>query len=146
MMHKAWCSIEEVPYCFPRPSIKFQGHKGQKIDDLDQIWARLLFRSQLSNPSDLPCFSISCEIALEWIPQKTFDDESTLAQLMVSAIRQQSITWASVDSDLSHPIESLGHNDAMYIIIISLDVCDKRTDIQYIQIKTTVCFLTHFIK
>ena len=31
MMHKAWCSIEEVPYCFPRSSIKFQGHKGQKI-------------------------------------------------------------------------------------------------------------------
>ena len=56
MMHKAWCSIEEVPYCFPRPSIKFQGHKGQKIDDLDQIWARLLGRSQLSNPSDLPFF------------------------------------------------------------------------------------------
>ena len=59
MMHKAWCSIEEVPYCFPRPSIKFQGHKGQKIDDLDQIWARLLGRSQLSNPSDLPCLFLS---------------------------------------------------------------------------------------
>ena len=55
MMHKAWCSIEEVPYCFPRSSIKFQGQTGWKIDDLDQIWARLLGRSQLSNPSDLPC-------------------------------------------------------------------------------------------
>ena len=30
MMHKAWCSIEKVPYCFPRTSIKFQGHTGQK--------------------------------------------------------------------------------------------------------------------
>ena len=59
MMHKAWCSIEELPYCFPRPSIRFQGHKGQKIDDLDQIWARLLGRSQLSNPSDLPCWLCS---------------------------------------------------------------------------------------
>ena len=39
MMHKAWCSIEEVPYCFPRSSIEFQGHTGWKIDDLDQIWA-----------------------------------------------------------------------------------------------------------
>ena len=58
MMHKAWCSLEEVPYCFPRSSIKFQGHTGWKIDDLDQIWARLLGRSQLSNPSDLPCFHI----------------------------------------------------------------------------------------
>ena len=44
MIDKAWCSIEEVPYCFPRSSIKFQGHKGQKIDDLDKIWARLLGR------------------------------------------------------------------------------------------------------
>ena len=26
MLHKAWSSIEEVPYCFPRSSIKFQGH------------------------------------------------------------------------------------------------------------------------
>ena len=59
MMHKAWCSIEEVPYCFPRSSIKFQGHTGWKIDDLDQIWARLLGRSQLSNPSDLPCWLCS---------------------------------------------------------------------------------------
>ena len=25
MMHKAWSSIEEVPYCFSRSSIKFQG-------------------------------------------------------------------------------------------------------------------------
>ena len=51
--------IEEVPYCFPRSSIKFQGHTGWKIDDLDKIWARLLGRSQLSNPSDLPCWLCS---------------------------------------------------------------------------------------
>ena len=30
MMHKAWGSIEEVPYYFSRSSIKFQGHTGQK--------------------------------------------------------------------------------------------------------------------
>ena len=57
MIHKVWCSIEEVPYYFLRSYIKFQGHKGWKIDDLDLIWARLLGRSQLSNPSDLPCWS-----------------------------------------------------------------------------------------
>ena len=28
MMHKAWCSIEEVPYYFSGSSIKFQGHTG----------------------------------------------------------------------------------------------------------------------
>ena len=38
MMHKAWRSIEEVPYCFLRSSIKFRGHTGGKIDDLNPIW------------------------------------------------------------------------------------------------------------
>ena len=55
MMHKAWCSIEEVPYCFARSSIKFQGNTGWKIDNLNPIWVRLIGRSQLSNPWDLPC-------------------------------------------------------------------------------------------
>ena len=30
---------------------------GRKIDDLNPIWVRLLGRSQLSNPSDLPCWN-----------------------------------------------------------------------------------------
>ena len=57
-MHKAWCCIEEMPHCFSRSCIKFQGHTGQKIDDLNKIWERLLGRSQLSNPSDLPCVTL----------------------------------------------------------------------------------------
>ena len=30
MMHKAWCSIENMPYYVSRSSIEFQGHMGQK--------------------------------------------------------------------------------------------------------------------
>ena len=30
IMHKVWSSIEKVPYCFSRSSVKFQGHAGQK--------------------------------------------------------------------------------------------------------------------
>ena len=37
MLHKAWSSIEEVPYCFARSSIKFHGHTGGKIDNLNQF-------------------------------------------------------------------------------------------------------------
>ena len=55
IFHKALYSIKGVSYYFSSSYIKFQGHTGWKIDDLDQIWARLLGRSQLSNPSDLPC-------------------------------------------------------------------------------------------
>ena len=38
MMHKTWSSIEEVPYCFSRSSVKFQGHTALKITNLTQIW------------------------------------------------------------------------------------------------------------
>ena len=39
MLHKAWNSKEEIPYCFSRSSIKFQGHTGQNITDFDPNWA-----------------------------------------------------------------------------------------------------------
>ena len=39
MMHRAWSSIVEVPYCFPRSSIKFQGPMGQNITHFDPNWA-----------------------------------------------------------------------------------------------------------
>ena len=54
-MHKAWRSIEEVPYCFSRSSIKFHGHTGGKNWRFGSN-LRLLGQSQLSNPSDLPCY------------------------------------------------------------------------------------------
>ena len=30
MVHKAWCCFEEVPYCFLRSSVKYQGHMAKK--------------------------------------------------------------------------------------------------------------------
>ena len=39
MLHKAWSSIEEVPYCFWRSSVKFLGHTAKKIVDFDPNWA-----------------------------------------------------------------------------------------------------------
>ena len=35
MLHKAWNSKGQMSYCFPRSSIKFQGHAGQNITDFD---------------------------------------------------------------------------------------------------------------
>ena len=111
MMHRAWSSTVEVPYCFSRSYVKFQGHLALKFVEFDPNWAfpdcnpslnlpmamkcctkletakercyivflghpsnfkvtryktspiltqigrfRTIGRSQLSNPSDLPCF------------------------------------------------------------------------------------------
>ena len=43
-MHKAWSSIEEMPYGFPRSSIKFQGHTVRNITDFDPHWAFPYYR------------------------------------------------------------------------------------------------------
>ena len=39
MLHKVWNSKGEMPYRFPRASIKFQGHTVQNITDFDPNWA-----------------------------------------------------------------------------------------------------------
>ena len=44
MLYKAWNSKGEMPYCFPRSSMKFQGHTGQNITDFDPNWAFLDYR------------------------------------------------------------------------------------------------------
>ena len=49
MMHKAWRSVEEVPYCFLRSSIKFQGHTGQKITNFDSNWTFLDCNTSLNS-------------------------------------------------------------------------------------------------
>ena len=39
MMHKACSSIDKVPHCFSRSSVKFQGHTALKIVEFDPNWA-----------------------------------------------------------------------------------------------------------
>ena len=50
MMHKAWNSIEEVPYWFPRSYVKLQGHTALKIIEFDPNWAFPDCNSSLNSP------------------------------------------------------------------------------------------------
>ena len=50
MLHKAWSSIEEVPYCFARSSIKFQGRTALKIVEFDPDWVFPDCNSSLNSP------------------------------------------------------------------------------------------------
>ena len=49
IMHKAWCCLGEVLYCFSCLSIKFQSHTAQKID-FDPNWVHLDCNSNLNLP------------------------------------------------------------------------------------------------
>ena len=54
-MHKAWSRIEEVPYCFSRSSVKFQGHIALKIVEFDPIWAFPDCNSSLNSRIAMKC-------------------------------------------------------------------------------------------
>ena len=55
MMHKAWSSIEEVPYCFSMSSVKFQGHIALKIVEFDPNCAFPDCNSSLNSPMAMKC-------------------------------------------------------------------------------------------
>ena len=55
MMHKAWSRIEEVPYCFSRSYVKFQGHTALKIIKFDPNWAFPDCNSSLNSPMAMKC-------------------------------------------------------------------------------------------
>ena len=55
MMQRAWNSIVEVPYCFSRSSVKFQGHTALKIVEFDPNWAFPDCNSSLNSPMAMKC-------------------------------------------------------------------------------------------
>ena len=55
MMHRAWSSIIEVPYCFSRSYVKFQGHTALKIVEFDPNWAFPDCNSSLNSPMAMKC-------------------------------------------------------------------------------------------
>ena len=69
MMHKAWSSIEEAPYCFSGSSVKFQDHTGQNKANLRDLIAAtgLVFLLKL----DLnPRFFSPCDLKIWWMTPK----------------------------------------------------------------------------
>ena len=67
MMHKAWSSIEEVPYCFSRSYVKLQGHTALKIVKFDPNWAFSDCNSSFNSPLAMKCCT-KLETAKEGCP------------------------------------------------------------------------------
>ena len=55
ILHIAWCCLGEVPYCFSRSSVKFQGHTALKIAEFDPDWAFPDCNSSLNSPMGMKC-------------------------------------------------------------------------------------------
>ena len=84
MMHKAWSSIEEVPYCFSRSSVKFQGHMALKIIEFHPNWAFPDSNSSLNTPMATK-WCTKLEVALKRCPIVFSCDQAAL--WMVFSVR-----------------------------------------------------------
>ena len=84
MIHKAWNGIEEVPYCFSRSSVKFQGHMALKIVEFDPYWAFPDCNSSLNSPMAKKWYT-KIEIALKRSPIVFSCDQAALQ--MVFSVR-----------------------------------------------------------
>ena len=67
MLHKAWSSIGEMPFCLSRSYVKFQGHAGQKIAYFHPNGTFPDCNSSLNSPMPLKCCT-KLEVAKETCP------------------------------------------------------------------------------
>ena len=105
MMHKAWSSIEEVPYCFSRSYVKFQGHTALKIVEFDPKWAFPDCNSSLNSPMAMKCCTkletakVRCPIVFQGHPSNFKVTRYKTSPILTQTGRFQTIG----QSQLSNP-------------------------------------------
>ena len=105
MVHKAWSSIEEVPYCFWRSPVKFLRHTALKIVEFDPDWGFPDCISSLNSPmatkwcTKLPVAEKRCPIVFWRSPVKFLHHTA----LKSSNLTQIGRFWTIGRSQLSNP-------------------------------------------
>ena len=105
MMHRAWSSTVEVPYCFSRSYFKFQVHTAKKIIKFDPNWAFPDCDSSLNSPMAMKCCT-KLETAKERCPIVFQDQPSNfkVTRYKTSPILTQTGRfWTIGRSQLSNP-------------------------------------------
>ena len=127
MMHKAWSRIEEVPYCFSRSYVKFQGHTALKIVKFDPNWAFPDCNSSLNSPMAMKCCT-KLETAKERCPIVFQGHPSNfkVTRYKTSRILTQMGHFRTVGrSQLSNPSDLPCCHYNKYIVIIYLCLIDQ---------------------
>ena len=108
MLHRAWNSKGEMPYCFPRSSIKFQGHTALKIVQFDPNWAFPDCNFSLNSPMAMKCCTElettkeRCPIVFQGHPSnfKVTRDKTSLILSQIGHFRTVGRSQLSNPSDL----------------------------------------------
>ena len=109
MIHRAWSSIVEVPYCFSRSYVKFQGHTALKIIEFDPNWAFPDSNSSLNSPMAMKCCTKletakeRCPIVFQGHPSNFKVTRDKTSPILTRIGRFRTIGW----SQLSNPSDLL---------------------------------------
>ena len=141
MMHRAWSSIVEVPYCFSSSYVKFQGHTALKIVKFDPNWAFLDCNSSLNSPMAMKCCTKletakeRCPIVFQGHPSN-FKVTRYKASPILTQIRRfrtigrsqlsnpsdlpcsKQIAMIASNHDLNHDTIQCHHNPVLYTTIL----------------------------
>ena len=99
MMHIAWWRLGEVPYCFWRSSVKFQGHTALKNVKFDPDWAFPDCNSNLNSPTATK-WCTKLEVAQKRCPIVFSCDQAAL--WMVQSVRPSVRPSVCLSVRLSH--------------------------------------------
>ena len=108
MMHRAWSSIVEVPYCFSRSCVKFQGHTALKIVEFDPNWAFPDSNSSLNSLMAMKCCKLEtakkrCPIVFQGHPSNFKVTRYKTSPILTQIGPFRTIGW----SQLSNPSDLL---------------------------------------
>ena len=132
MMYRAWSSMVEVPYCFSRSYVKFQGHTALKIVEFDPNWAFPDCNSSLNSPMAMKCWTKletakeRCPIVFQGHPSnfKVTQDKTSLILTQIGRFRTVGRSQLSNPSDL--PCFILSHRYASKITSHQMSVVKCR--------------------
>ena len=115
MMYRAWSSMVEVPYCFSRSYVKFQGHTALKIVEFDPNWAFPDCNSSLNSPMAMKCWTKletakeRCPIVFQGHPSnfKVTRDKTSLILTQIGRFRTIGRSQLSNPSDLPCSVNNI---------------------------------------
>ena len=132
MMHRAWSSIVEVPYCFSRSSVKFQGHTALKIVEFDPNWAFPDCNSSLNSPMAMKCCTKletakeRCPIVFQGHPSnfKVTRHKTSPILTQIGRFRTIGRSQLSNPSDLPCYMANTEHISSLTSIMIRTQICN----------------------
>ena len=125
MMHRAWSSIVEVPYCFSRSYVKFQGHTALKIVEFDPNWAFPDCNSSLNSPMAMKCCTKletakeRCPIVFQGHPSNFKVTRDKTSPILTQIERFQTIGRSQLSNPPDLPCYLNFHIDLKILLILS---------------------------